>query len=54
MNRVGMESRALQLAMMGMKKILAVTETMSAKGSAVRGRLFSTSIRCNWRSCSPW
>ncbi len=52
MNRVGMESRALQLAMMGMKNILALTEIIPAEGSAVRAPRFSTSIRCNCRSCS--
>jgi methylenetetrahydrofolate reductase (NADPH) len=36
-NRIGMESRALQLAMMGMKNILALTGDYIGKGSAGRG-----------------
>ena len=37
MNRVGMESRALQLAMMGMKNILALTGDYSGKGFGGQG-----------------
>ncbi len=37
MNRVGMESRALQLAMMGMKNILALTGDFSGKGFGGQG-----------------
>jgi len=37
MNRSGMESRALQLAMMGMKNILAVTGDYTGKGFGGRG-----------------
>ena len=37
MNRVGMESRALQLARMGMKNILALTGDYSGKGFGGRG-----------------
>lgn len=37
MNRAGMESRALQLAMMGMKNILAVTGDYTGKGFGGRG-----------------
>lgn len=37
MNRVGMESRALQLAMMGMKNILALTGDYSGQGFGGRG-----------------
>jgi methylenetetrahydrofolate reductase (NADPH) len=36
-NRVGMESRALQLAMMGMKNILALTGDYTGKGFAGQG-----------------
>lgn len=36
-NRVGMESRALQLAHMGMKNILALTGDYSGKGFGGRG-----------------
>ncbi len=37
MNRVGMESRALQLAMIGMKNILALTGDFSGKGFGGQG-----------------
>ena len=37
MNRVGMESRALQLAMMGMKNILALSGDYSGKGFGGQG-----------------
>ena len=37
MNRVGMESRALQLAMIGMKNILALTGDYSGKGFGGQG-----------------
>jgi methylenetetrahydrofolate reductase (NADPH) len=37
MNRVGMESRALQLAMMGMKNILALTGDYTGKGFCGEG-----------------
>jgi methylenetetrahydrofolate reductase (NADPH) len=37
MNRVGMESRALQLALMGMKNILAVTGDYSGRGFGGQG-----------------
>ncbi len=37
MNRVGMESRALQLAMMGMKNILALTGDYAGKGFGGQG-----------------
>ena len=37
MNRVGMESRALQLAMMGMKNILALTGDYSGRGFGGQG-----------------
>ncbi|MDR3630241.1 MAG: methylenetetrahydrofolate reductase C-terminal domain-containing protein [Desulfocapsaceae bacterium] len=37
LNRVGMESRALQLAMMGMKNILAVTGDYTGKGFGGQG-----------------
>jgi methylenetetrahydrofolate reductase (NADPH) len=37
MNRVGMESRALQLAMMGMKNLLAVTGDYTGKGFGGQG-----------------
>lgn len=37
MNRVGMESRALQLAMMGMKNILALTGDFAGKGFGGQG-----------------
>ncbi len=37
MNRVGLESRALQLAMMGMKNILALTGDYSGKGFGGQG-----------------
>jgi len=37
MNRAGMESRALQLAMMGMKNILALTGDYTSKGFGGRG-----------------
>jgi methylenetetrahydrofolate reductase (NADPH) len=37
MNRVGMESRALQLARMGMKNILCLTGDYSGKGFGGRG-----------------
>ena len=38
MNRVGMESRALQLARMGMKNILALTGDYSGKGFGGQGK----------------
>jgi methylenetetrahydrofolate reductase (NADPH) len=38
MNRAGMESRALQLAMMGMKNILALTGDYTSKGFGGQGR----------------
>ena len=44
-NRVGMESRALQLAMMGMKNILALTGDYIGKGFAGRGHRYSIWIR---------
>ncbi len=37
MNRVGMESRALQLAMMGMKNLLALTGDYTGKGFGGQG-----------------
>ena len=37
LNRAGMESRALQLAMMGMKNILAITGDYTSKGFGGRG-----------------
>ena len=37
MNRAGMESRALQLAMMGMKNILALTGDYTSKGFGGQG-----------------
>jgi len=37
MNRVGLESRALQLAMMGMKNILALTGDYAGQGFAGQG-----------------
>ncbi|MEW6260512.1 MAG: methylenetetrahydrofolate reductase C-terminal domain-containing protein [Thermodesulfobacteriota bacterium] len=49
-NRVGMESRALQLAMMGMKNILALTGDYAGKGFAGQGApvfdLDSVSLQC--------
>lgn len=38
LNRVGMESRALQLARMGMKNILALTGDYSGKGFGGQGK----------------
>jgi methylenetetrahydrofolate reductase (NADPH) len=50
MNRVGLESRALQLAMMGMKNILALTGDYAGQGFAGQGApvfdLDSVSLQC--------
>ena len=50
MNRVGIESRALQLAMMGMKNILALTGDYAGQGFAGQGApvfdLDSVSLQC--------
>ena len=50
MNRVGLESRALQLAMMGMKNILALTGDYAGQGFAGQGApvfdLDSVSMQC--------
>ena len=51
MNRAGMESRALQLAMMGMKNILALTGDYTSKGFGGRGRLYLILIRSVSSSC---
>jgi len=53
MNRVGIESRALQLAMMGMKNILVLTGDYAGKGLPDREPRFLTWILSAFSVCWP-